>query len=130
MCTTRIAATGMGRPCEEADAIASWRDAAALIASIGLRPCTGAVFVLAAAWRFNLPVAGAIGAVAMAIGTGLVVSLVAVSAASARGTTIFAAGVKHAGVAVPVMQLAAGAAVVLVGIAFLLAPWLGGPVTG
>lgn len=110
----------------EADAIGTWRDAALVVVSIGLRPCTGAVFVLAAAWRFGLVVPGAVGAVAMALGTGLVVSLVAVSAATARGATLFAAGVKHAGVAVPVLQLAAGALIVLVGLAFLLAPFVGG----
>lgn len=114
-----------GPTVEEAERVAGWREALVLIASIGLRPCTGAVFVLAAAWRFDLVAPGAAGAVAMALGTGLVVALVAVSATSARGATLFAAGMKHAGVAVPILQLVAGAAVLLLGVAFFLAPFIG-----
>lgn len=114
-----------GPTLDETDAIATWRDAAMLIASIGLRPCTGAVFVLAAAWRMDLVLAGAAAAVAMAVGTGLVVSSVAVSAASARGATLFAAGRRHAGLAAPVLQLVAGSAIILVGIALLVAPVVG-----
>ncbi len=107
---------------EEADALGSWRDAAMLIAGIGLRPCTGAVFVLAVAWRMNLLAVGVASAVAMALGTGAFISLVAVSAATARGATMFAAGVEHAGIAVPLLQLTAGVAIALVASAFLLAP--------
>ena len=110
---------------EEADAIASWRDAAMLIVSIGFRPCTGAVFVLVAAWRLNLVGAGALAAVAMAAGTGLFVSLVALSAVTARGATLFAAGARHAGFVVPVLQLVAGVAILLVSMAFLIAPVAG-----
>lgn len=109
---------------EETDALRTWRDVAALVAGIGLRPCTGAVFVLVAAWRMNLVAVGAASAVAMAVGTGAFISIVAVSAATARGATLFAAGVRHSGVAVPLLQLAAGAAVALVACAFLLAPLL------
>ena len=107
---------------EETDALSSWRDVAMLIAGIGLRPCTGAVFVLAVAWRMNLLGVGVASAVAMALGTGAFISLVAVSAATARGATLFAAGVKHAGIAVPLLQLAAGCAIALIASAFLLAP--------
>ncbi|MCF3935504.1 hypothetical protein L1787_19110 [Acuticoccus sp. M5D2P5] len=106
---------------EEADAIRNWRDAAMLIIGIGLRPCTGAVFVLVAAWRMNLLGVGVLSAFAMALGTGAFISLVALSAATARGATLFAAGVKHAGVAVPLLQLAAGLAITLIAVAFLLA---------
>ncbi len=111
---------------EEADALRSWRDAAMLIIGIGLRPCTGAVFVLAVAWRMNMLAVGAIAAFAMALGTGAFISLVAVSATTARGATLFAAGVKHAGIAVPVLQLVAGVAIALIASAFLLAPLLTG----
>ncbi|WP_226574893.1 nickel/cobalt transporter [Acuticoccus sediminis] len=107
---------------EETDALSSWRDVAMLIAGIGLRPCTGAVFVLAVAWRMNILAVGVASAVAMAIGTGAFISLVAISAATARGATLFAAGVKHAGIAVPLLQLAAGVAIALISSAFLLAP--------
>lgn len=110
----------------EADAIGSWRDAAMLIASIGMRPCTGAVFVLAAAWRLGLVWPGAVGAVAMALGTGLVVSLVAVSAATARGATLFASGTRRAAAVMRLLQVAAGVAILGIGLLFLAAPFVGG----
>ncbi|MEO1103099.1 MAG: hypothetical protein AAFW98_05125 [Pseudomonadota bacterium] len=108
-----------GPTVEEADAIRSWRDAAMLVAGIGLRPCTGAVFVLVAAWRMNLVWVGVAAAFAMALGTGAFISLVALSATSARGATLFAAGAQYARVAVPVLQMLAGVAILLVALAFL-----------
>jgi ABC-type nickel/cobalt efflux system permease component RcnA len=105
---------------EEADAIRSWRDAAMLIAGIGLRPCTGAVFVLVAAWRMDLLAVGAVSAFAMAVGTGAFISMVALSAATARGATLVAAGMERAGLAVPVLQLVAGVAIALISVAFLV----------
>lgn len=110
----------------DVEALRSWRDALLLVASIGLRPCTGAVFVLVAAWRMNLVAVGAGAAVAMAVGTGAFVSLVAVSSATARGATVFAAGARHAALLVPLLQLAAGVAILLVGTAFLAASVLPG----
>jgi len=104
---------------EEADAIRNWKDAAMLIAGIGLRPCTGAVFVLVAAWRMDLLAVGAASTFAMAVGTGAFISMVAVSATTARSATLIAAGMKNAGIAVPVLQLIAGAAIALIALAFL-----------
>lgn len=106
---------------EEVDALRSWRDAAMLVAGIGLRPCTGAVFVLVASWRIGLLWVGAAAAVAMALGTGAFISLVALSAASARGATLFAAGSARARFLVPLLQLIAGIAILLIALAFLLA---------
>ncbi|WP_108659120.1 nickel/cobalt transporter [Acuticoccus kandeliae] len=106
---------------EEVDAIRNWRDAAMLIIGIGLRPCTGAVFVLVAAWRMNLIGVGIASAFAMALGTGAFISIVALSAATARGATLFAAGVRHVGIAVPLLQLVAGLAITLISVAFLIA---------
>ena len=108
----------------EADAVRSWRDAAILVVGIGLRPCTGAVFVLVAAWRMGLIGVGAGAAVAMAVGTGAFISLVALSAVTARGATLFAAGAEHVRIAVPLLQLLAGGAIVLVSVAFLVGAFL------
>lgn len=58
----------------EAAAVEGWRDAAALILSIGARPCSGALILLVIAWRFELYALGAAGAMAMALGTGSVVA--------------------------------------------------------
>ena len=91
------------------------------IVGIGIRPCTGAIFVLVAAWRLDLLLVGALAAFAMAAGTGAFVSLVAVSTVTARGATLLAAGVERAGLLVPTLQLVAGGAIVLVSVAFLVA---------
>ena len=96
---------------DEVDAIRTWRDAAVLIAGIGLRPCTGAVFVLVAAWRMDLLGIGALSAVAMALGTGAFVSLVAVSATTARGATLAATGLGNGGIVLPLLQVLAGGAI-------------------
>lgn len=110
-----------GPTADEAAAITSWRDAAILVAGIGMRPCTGAVFVLVAAWRMDHLAMGSAAAVAMALGTGAFISLVAVSATTARGATLFAAGAKNAGIAMPLLQLFAGGAIVLLSALFLAA---------
>lgn len=109
---------------DEVQAVRSWRDAAMLIVGIGIRPCTGAIFVLVAAWRLDLLLVGALAAVAMAVGTGAFISLVAVSTVTARGATLLAAGVERAGLMVPILQLLAGMAIVLVSVAFLVATLL------
>lgn len=109
---------------EEVDALRSWRDGAMLVAGIGLRPCTGAVFVLVAAWRMGLLWVGAGAAIAMGLGTGAFISLVALSAASARGATLFAAGASRARFLIPLLQLLAGLAILLIALAFLIASFL------
>jgi ABC-type nickel/cobalt efflux system permease component RcnA len=109
---------------EEVQALRNWRDAAMLIVGIGMRPCTGAIFVLVAAWRLDLLLVGALAAVAMAAGTGAFISLVAVSTVTARGATLLAAGAERAGLMIPLLQLIAGVAIVLVAVAFLVATLL------
>ena len=69
---------------EEAERADSWLETVALILSIGIRPCSGALIVLAIAWNFGLYTAGAASAFAMAVGTGIVVSGVALFATSFR----------------------------------------------
>lgn len=109
-----------GPTLSEADAVHGWRDAAALVFGIGIRPCTGAVFVLVAAWRIDLLAVGAAAAVMMALGTGALTSLVAVSATTARGATVLSAGIGRAGLVLPALQLLAGGAIVLAALALLV----------
>ncbi|MEM8552478.1 MAG: hypothetical protein AAGF45_08850 [Pseudomonadota bacterium] len=99
----------------------SVRDALMLIIGIGLRPCTGAVFVLVAAWRLGLLEVGVFSAAAMAAGTGAFVSLVAISAVTARGATFLTAGAERARFLAPLLQLFAGVAILFIAMAFLLA---------
>ncbi|MBX2856594.1 MAG: hypothetical protein KTR21_16525 [Rhodobacteraceae bacterium] len=65
---------------QEAEKADNWRNTLALIASIGVRPCSGALIVLALSWRFEIHAVGAASVIAMALGTGLVVAAVALAA--------------------------------------------------
>lgn len=82
--------SGCGAGCRHAPTVAetekadSWRDALALIASIGVRPCSGALVVLVLAWRFETYAVGAAAVVAMALGTGVVVAAIALAAVKLR----------------------------------------------
>ncbi|MEM0943950.1 MAG: hypothetical protein AAGI70_08390, partial [Pseudomonadota bacterium] len=64
--------------------VTSLRDAVALVLSVAVRPCTGAVLLLIISWQLDMLVAGAAAAFAMGLGTGALVSLVAVSSIAVR----------------------------------------------
>lgn len=56
----------------------TWKSQFLVIMSIGLRPCTGAIFVLFLAYMLDLFIWGIFATLAMSIGTGLMLSLFAV----------------------------------------------------
>ncbi len=60
------------------------RDAAGAVLAVGIRPCTGAIVVLTFAFLNGLYVAGIASTFAMAIGTGLTVSTLALMAVGAK----------------------------------------------
>lgn len=93
-------------------------DAVTLVAGIAVRPCTSALFVLALAWRAGVPLAGALAALAMGLGTATLVCLVAGSSVLARrlamlGSTGPAVQAHRA------LRLAAGTMLTLLGLAML-----------
>lgn len=91
----------------------SFRETLALIFSIAVRPCTGAIFLLVIAWQMDIPWAGAAAVITMGSGTGLLTSLVAVSSVFARGLAF--ASTDRTSVlpmAFPAMQVLAGIAIV------------------
>lgn len=104
---------------DEVAKLGSFRDAAMLVTSIAIRPCTGAVFLLVIAWQMDIRVAGAAAVVVMGLGTAALTSLVAVSSIAVRGVTFASAGrigvVAHA---LPAVQVLAG--LLIVGISLVL----------
>lgn len=66
-----------------------WRGSVAVILSIGLRPCTGAVLVLALASGLGMPWAGVVAVLVMSMGTAGTVSVLAVLTVSARKWAFF-----------------------------------------
>ncbi len=60
------------------------RDAVGAILAVGIRPCTGAIVVLTFAFLNGLYVAGILSTFAMALGTGITVSALALLAVSAK----------------------------------------------
>ena len=58
-----------GPTVREVTSLTSFRDAVALVASIAIRPCTGALFVLVIAARFDAFAAGCLAVLTMGLGT-------------------------------------------------------------
>ena len=64
--------------------LSSRREALALIGSVAIRPCTGAIFLLVIAWQMDILLAGALAVIVMGLGTAALTSLVALSSVTAR----------------------------------------------
>ena len=112
-----------GPTAEEIAGLKGWRDAAALIGAIAIRPCTGAVIVLVIAWQTGLHLLGLGAVLAMALGTGAFTALVALASVSAREASFTVAGSGDARLAfvAPALQVIAGAIVLSFGIGLLQA---------
>ncbi|MDO8421976.1 MAG: nickel/cobalt transporter [Parvibaculum sp.] len=70
----------------------NWRDMAAVILAIGLRPCTGAILVLLFALTQNAFPVGMLSALAMSVGTAITVSLLAVLTLLSKNLALRLAG--------------------------------------
>ena len=98
-----------GPSAEEVARVGSLRDALALIVSIAIRPCTGAIFLLVIAWQMDIALAGAAAVMVMGLGTAALTGTVAVSSVAARGVTWASADRWGAmSVALPALQLLGG----------------------
>lgn len=106
----------------EAEAATSLREWAALVAGIAIRPCTGALMLLVLTWQLGLVWTGVLGAYAMGAGTALVTVAVAALAVTAReGALSGLPGLARARAALPVLELAAGAALAAIALSMLAA---------
>lgn len=107
---------------ETASRVASFREAAALVAAMAARPCAGALIVLVLAWRMDLAILGAGAAIAMGLGTATFTILVAVLAVTGRETAFFsvAPGAAARRLA-PALQIGAGGFILAVSGALLCA---------
>jgi ABC-type nickel/cobalt efflux system permease component RcnA len=99
----------------EVAALRDWRDAAALVGAVALRPCAGAMMTLAVAWGVGVPAAGLLAVLAMSLGVALVTGGVALGAMGARETALAAAGAARLAPVAAGLQAAAGVAVFVMG---------------
>jgi ABC-type nickel/cobalt efflux system permease component RcnA len=99
--------------------VTGWRDAALLVGGIAMRPCSGALFVLVVTWQLGIALAGIAGALAIGLGTALVTVGVALLAVWAREGALAGLGGGRVARAMPVLELAAGAALALAALGLL-----------
>lgn len=106
---------------EEVAGARSVAEVLALIGSIAIRPCTGALFVLIITWQMGIPLAGVAGAFAMAIGTATVTVAVGLGAVGMRGGLI--TSLANGGLAarlLPAVEIFAGLVIALIAGGLLL----------
>ncbi|MEM8591385.1 MAG: hypothetical protein AAGF13_02550 [Pseudomonadota bacterium] len=105
---------------EEVDGISTLREAAALVASIAVRPCTGAIFLLVITWQMDIKLAGAIAVLVMGLGTAALTSLVAVSSVVARQAAVISGdGNGLSGIIFPASQVFAGSLIFWISLGFI-----------
>ena len=88
--------------------MAGWRDTAALIAGVAIRPCSGALFLLILTIQLGIGAAGVAGAFAMGLGVAVVTMAVALLAVWSREGALASLGEARIWRALPVLELAAG----------------------
>lgn len=106
---------------EQVSRTRSWRETLAIVLSVGLRPCTGAILVLVFALSQGIVSAGIASTFAMAIGTAITVAAIAALASSAKALAVRLASARPGALtlAASALEVAAALVVMLFGLALL-----------
>ena len=99
-----------------------WRTAWSAVVAVGVRPCSGALIVLSFAFLNGLWVGGVLSVLAMAVGTAITVSILAIIAVTAKDWAVALAGDGRLGNRVhAVIEIGGAALVFLFGLLLLTA---------
>lgn len=99
-----------------------WRTAWSAVVAVGVRPCTGALIVLSFAFLNGLWAGGILSVFAMALGTAITVSVLAVLAVTAKNWAVAIAGDGRAGNRIhSAIEIGGAALVMLLGLVLLAA---------
>jgi nickel/cobalt transporter (NicO) family protein len=108
-----------GPTVEEVARLTGWRDTAALIASVAVRPCSGALFLLILTFQLGIGAAGVAGAFAMGLGVAVVTIGVAVLAVWSREGALAGLGEARIWRMMPLLELVAGAVIAALALGML-----------
>ena len=114
---------------EQVDAASDWRTMLGVVLSIGMRPCTGAVLVLAFARFSDISWIGAIAVLAMSAGTAITVTALALLSVHARSLALKLSGAtgSTAAIASSVVTLGGGVILLAMGYGLLVASFAPAP---
>lgn len=94
----------------------------ALIGGMAARPCAGAIVVLVIAWRMGFALAGALGVLAMGLGTAAFTVLIALTAVLGRDAAVLSLGTSRAArPLLPILQILAGGLICAISLALFRA---------
>ncbi|KIT15761.1 nickel/cobalt transporter [Jannaschia aquimarina] len=109
-----------GPTLEETASLSSGKDALLLIGSVAIRPCTGALFVLAIALRFEIFWIGALAVVAMGLGSAAFNLTVAWSGVAARRFAVIGASGGELRLVSAGLHIAGGALIAALSVTWLV----------
>lgn len=114
---------------EQVDAASDWRTMLGVVLSIGMRPCTGAVLVLAFARFSDISWIGATAVLAMSAGTAITVTALALLSVHARSLALKLSGAtgSTAAIASSVVTLGGGVILLAMGYGLLVASFAPAP---
>lgn len=97
-----------------------WRDTLALIGSVAIRPCSGALFLLILTFQMGIGAAGVAGAFAMGLGVAMVTIAVAGLAVWSREGVLAGLGEARVWRLLPVIEMAGGAIIAALALGMLI----------